>query len=80
MPRTGVSRRSKNSEQKDNLLDNLVRSGEQCRRDVEAEGFGGLEIDRQLKFGRLLDSQVARLGAFQNFVDIRRGYQESSCN
>ena len=28
----------------------------------------------------LVDSQVARLGAFQNFVDIRRGYQESSCN
>src|SRR5262245_519091 len=46
------------------LLDQLISTGEQGRRDVEPEGFGGLEIDYELKFGGLLDSQVAGLGAF----------------
>jgi hypothetical protein len=39
-------------------------------RDVQPEGFDSFEIDNQLEFGRLLDGEVAWLGAFQDFVDI----------
>jgi K+-sensing histidine kinase KdpD len=40
-------------------LDHLVAAAEQCGRHVEAEGFGGLEINDQLEFGRLLDRSNA---------------------
>jgi len=36
------------------LLDDLVRTAEYRRRDREAERSGGLEVDDQLEFGRLL--------------------------
>jgi hypothetical protein len=36
-------------------------------------GIGGLEIDHQLEFGRLLDRQIGRLGAFGDAIDIIRG-------
>ena len=35
--------------------------------------FGGLEVDRQHEFRRLLDRQVGRLLAFQNFPDVDAG-------
>ena len=37
------------------LLDHLVRAGEQRGRHGEAKRLGGLEIDGELKFGRLRD-------------------------
>ena len=37
---------------------------------VEAEHLGGLEVDHQLEFGRLLDWQIGRLLAIQNAVDV----------
>ena len=37
---------------------------------VMPEGFGGLEVDDELELGRLLDRQVAGLGALEDLVDI----------
>ena len=45
------------------LLDHLVCPLKERRRDRQAEGFGGLEVDDQLELGGLLDGQVGRLGA-----------------
>jgi len=36
----------------------------------DAKGFCGLEIDHQIELGRLLDRQIGRLGAFENFIDV----------
>src|ERR1700730_10465866 len=45
------------------LLDHLIRPLQERRRDREAEGLGGLEVDHQLELGRLLDGEVAGLRA-----------------
>ena len=52
------------------LFDNLVGSREQHRRYVQAKCLCSLEIDGQLEFGRELDRQVGRFGAFQYLVDV----------
>ena len=49
-------------------FDDFVGRGDQRRRNGEAEGFGGLEVDDQLETRRLLDRQFAGLGAFQDLV------------
>src|SRR6516225_7658817 len=51
-------------------FDHLVGAGKQRRRHLEAERFGGLEIDNQLEFVRLLHRQVGRLLASEDTVDI----------
>ena len=43
------------------LLDHLVSGGQERFRNVEAEGFGGLEIDDELELARLQDRQVGGL-------------------
>jgi len=40
-----------------------IDASEQRGRDVEAERFGGFEVDDQLVFGRLLHRQVGGFGA-----------------
>ena len=55
---------------RDPLFDHLVGERQNVRRDGDAERFGSLEIDDELVLGRLLNRQVARLGAFEDFVDI----------
>ena len=52
------------------LLDHLVGVGKQHRRHLKAERPGGLEIDHQLIFRRLLDRQVRGIGATKNAIDI----------
>jgi len=37
------------------LLNHLIRPRQQRRRDREAEGLGGLEVDREKELGRSLD-------------------------
>ena len=42
-------------------------------RDSEAERLGGLQVDDQLVFGRLLNREVGRTGALEDAVDIGCG-------
>src|SRR5262249_28440019 len=58
------------------LFDHLVGEDVELRRDRYPESVGGLTIDHQVEFGRLLDRQVARLCALENLVDERRGATE----
>ena len=51
-------------------FDYFVRSRQHVRRDREADLLGRLEIDHQLKFDRLLDGEIGRLGSLQNFVHV----------
>ena len=44
----------------DSLYD-LIRPRQQRRRDRQAEGLGGLEVDDQLEFRRLLDGKLGEL-------------------
>jgi hypothetical protein len=55
-------------------VDHLVGGGEQCFRDGEAEGFGGLEIDRRFKLDRLDDRQVRRLLALENASGVEANF------
>jgi hypothetical protein len=48
-------------------FDHLVSLGEHQNWDLKAEGVSGLEIDHQFYLGALLDWQVSRLGALENF-------------
>jgi hypothetical protein len=51
------------------LFDHLVGERYQHRRHVEAERLGGLEIDDELELRWLLDWNLRRVLAFQDFVD-----------
>jgi hypothetical protein len=49
---------------------------QQRRRDREAEGFSGLEVENEIELGWLLDRKIDRLGALQNLLNIARGASE----
>ena len=51
-------------------FDHLVSLGEHQNWDLKAEGVSGLEIDHQFYLGALLDWEVSRLGALENFSDV----------
>ena len=50
--------------------DHLIRLEEDSRRGREPEGLGNLEVNDQLKRGRLLNRQVGRRGAFEDLVHV----------
>jgi hypothetical protein len=54
----------------DTLFDHLVGARLHCRRHVEAERLGRLEVEDQFKAGGLLHWEIGRIGAFKNLVDI----------
>src|SRR5262245_44845913 len=52
------------------LFDDFVGSREQCSRHFEAERFGGLDVNHQLEFCRLLDRQICGLLTLENPAGI----------
>ena len=51
----------------------LVRFEEVERRDGEAEGLGGLEVNDEFELHRLFDGEIGRLGTLKDFVgEVRR--------
>jgi hypothetical protein len=54
------------------LFDYFVGTGEQARKNGQAERSCGPEIDHELKFGGSLYRQIGRLGASQDFIDQDR--------
>ena len=55
------------------LFDDLIGLGKQQLRHSKAEGFCGLQVDHQPKFGRLLDRKVGRISSFEYFVHEHGG-------
>ena len=53
------------------LLDYLVRQREKCRGNRQPEGLGSLEVDNEIKFGRLLYRKIGWIGPVQNLVHIK---------
>ena len=52
------------------LLDDLIRPQQQGLRDGQAEGLGGLHVDHQLEFRRLLHRKVSGLLTLEYPIDI----------
>jgi hypothetical protein len=52
------------------LLDHLIGRRQQCFRDGEAERLGGLEVDDEFEFGRLLHREIGWFVAFENAPSI----------
>ncbi len=52
------------------LFDHHIGAQQDRRRECDAEGLGYLEVDYQLKFGRLLYRQIGGLLALEDATDI----------
>ena len=52
------------------LLYDLVGEIQHSRGDSQPDRLGGLQVDDEPEFGRLLNRQIGGLGAFQDLVDI----------
>src|SRR4029450_7369295 len=54
-------------------LDHFVGAQQDRLRDSQDKRFGHLEVDHHLELRRLLDGEIAGLGAFEDLVDKRGG-------
>src|SRR4030095_14785538 len=54
-------------------FDHLVSAQQDPSRQLDSNRFGGLEVDDELKFRRLLDRQIASLRTFENFGYVISG-------
>src|SRR5262245_9021541 len=52
------------------LLDHLVNTGEQRRRNFESDALCGPQVDYQLELRRLNDRQIGGLGAFEDATRV----------
>src|SRR5260370_6393527 len=68
-----------NKRHRNALFDHFSGSRQQGRWNVDAERFGGPEVDVQIKLGGLLHRQFTWLRTFQYPVDISRGAAEKEC-
>jgi hypothetical protein len=57
-------------------FDDLVSAGKDCRRNGEAKGLRGLEVDEEFKFGRPFDRQIGGPFPLENLVNIDAGTSE----
>src|SRR5262245_10577068 len=53
-------------------FNHLIRPPEHRRGDGQTEGFGGLQVDDQLKLGGLLDGEIGWLGALEDLIYVCR--------
>ena len=57
-------------------LNHPIRLQQERRRDGQAEGLGGLEINDHVELARVLDREVGGFGAFQDLTDVLRSEPE----
>ena len=60
-------------------IDHLVGDRKDARRNGQAEGPGGLEVDHQLELGCLLDWDVGDLAAAEEFARWLAGALSEQC-
>src|SRR5262252_6226971 len=68
-PRRRAARRTR-AASSSRSFDHLVGTRDERRRQLEPKRLGGLEVDSQLEFDRLLHREVGGLGALQNLMHV----------
>src|SRR5262249_52777274 len=61
-------------------LDHLVGAGDECWRQIEADGARSLHVDDELKPVQLLDRELGRIGALEDAIHMRGGATPASPN
>ena len=51
-------------------FDHLVGEQQHGLRDAQPKCLRGLDVDHELELGRLLNRQIARVGALQDAIDV----------
>jgi hypothetical protein len=54
-------------------LDHLVRSRQHVLRNRQTDLLRGFDVNDELELGRLLDREITRFCAFEDFIDVDGG-------